>query len=281
VSELSQAASFPDHPLGRPILGVEATLKPITRDDLISFAANAYAPHRTVISVAGAFDRTAIEQVARRWLEKRAAQPKRTWPAPGTPPAKVATVSRKLEQTHLVLARPGPSSTSDDRFAARIFAEIFGGGMASRLFQEVRESRGLAYSIDASAEQYTDAGRLSVFAGCAATDAAEVVSITQSTWADLAANGPTEPEMSRARAVAAASYAMAAEAPAARAGGAAYELLTFDRLMNIEDVLRRIDSVTAEDVRRIAADALSGPAIAAAVGPKAGLAAAEAFVSGS
>jgi predicted Zn-dependent peptidase len=281
VSELSQAASFPDHPLGRPILGVEATLKPITREDLVGFAANTYAPHRTVISVAGAFDRAAIEAAARRWLEHRPAQPRHISAAPGTPKAKAVTTSRNLEQCHLVLARPGPSSTSDDRFAARIFAEIFGGGMASRLFQEVRESRGLAYSIDASAEQYTDAGRISVFAGCAATDAAEVVAITQATWADLAATGPTGPEMSRARAVAAASYAMAAEAPAARAGGAAYELLTFDRLMSIEDVLRRIDSVTIEDVRRIAADALSGPAIAAAVGPKAGLAAAEAFVSGN
>ncbi len=168
---------------------------------------------------------------------------------------------------------------SEDRFAARIFAEIFGGGMASRLFQEIRETRGLAYTIDASAEQYSDAGRISVFAGCAPADAAEVVKVTQGIWRDLASVGPTEAELARARAVAAASYAMAAEAPAMRAGSAAYELLAFDRLIRIEDVLHRIDSVTADDVRRIAAAALAGPAIAAAVGPKAGLAAAEAFVS--
>jgi predicted Zn-dependent peptidase len=279
VMELAQTASFPDHPLGLPILGVEATLKSITRDDLISFAADTYAPHRTVVSVAGAFDRAAIEAVAQRWLAPRAAQSQRNWPAPAAPVAKAATHSRKLEQTHLVLAHPGPQATSPERFAARIFAEIFGGGMASRLFQEVRESRGLAYTIDASAEQYSDAGRLSVFAGCAPADAAEVVNVTRSIWAEMAASGPTEQEMSRARAVAAASYAMSAEAPAARAGSAAYELLAFDKLISIEQVLRLIDSVTDEDVRRIAAAALAGPAIAAAVGPKAGLAAAEAFVS--
>jgi predicted Zn-dependent peptidase len=105
------------------------------------------------------------------------------------------------------------------------------------------------------------------------------VQITRAIWADMAAMGPTDAELSRARAIAATSYAMAAEAPAARAGSAAYELLAFDRLVPIEEVLRRIDSVTSEDVRRVAADALAAPPIAAAVGPKAGLAAAETFVS--
>lgn len=279
VMELAQTASFPNHPLGRPILGVEATLKPITRDDLIRFAAEAYVPRRTVISVAGSFNRAAVEAVARHWLEPRSVLAPQATSAPALPKAQAATVSRKLEQTHLVLAHPAPSALSDDRFAARIFAEIFGGGMASRLFQDVRESRGLAYSIDASAEQYSDAGRISVFAGCAPGDALEVARITRDIWADIAATGPTEAEMSRARAIAAAGYAMAAEAPAARAGSAAYELLAFDRLISIEDVLRRIDSVTVADVSRIAAQSLAGPAIAAAVGPKAGLAAAEAFVS--
>lgn len=279
VMELAQAASFPDHPLGRPILGVEATLKPIIRDDLISFAANAYVPRRTVISVAGAFDQAAVEAVARRWLDPRPALPAPISTAPAAPRRHAATVSRKLEQTHLVLAHPAPHALSDERFAARIFAEIFGGGMASRLFQDVRESRGLAYTIDASAEQYSDAGRISVFAGCAPGDAAEVVQITRAIWSDMAAAGPTEAELSRARAIAATSYAMAAEAPSARAGGAAYELLAFDRLVPIEEVLRRIDSVTSEDVRRVAANALAAPPIAAAVGPKAGLAAAERFVS--
>lgn len=279
VMELAQTASFPDHPLGRPILGIEATLKSITREDLTAFAAAAYVPSRTVVSVAGAFDQAAIEAVARRWLEPRAALPAQISAAPALPKARAATVSRKLEQTHLVLAHPGPHALADDRFAARIFAEIFGGGMASRLFQDVRESRGLAYTIDASAEQYSDAGRISVFAGCAPKDAAEVVAITRAIWSDIAANGPTEAELARARAVAAAGYAMAAEAPAMRAGSAAYELLAFDRLIPIEETLRRVDAVTAADVARIAAQSLASPPIAASVGPKGGLGAAEAFVS--
>lgn len=280
VFELAQMASYPDHPLGRPILGTEETLAPVIRDDLYGFARSNYAPHRTVISIAGAFDRGAIEDIVHRWFDSRAALPRESFQPPGPTGATVRTEARKLEQVHLVLGRRAPSATSDDRFAARIFAEIFGGGMASRLFQEIRESRGLAYTIDASAEQYSDVGRVSVYAGCATKDAAEVVKLTSDIWSQMASDGPTEAELARARAVAAASYAMAAEAPAARAGSAAYELLTFDRLVPVEEVLRRIDAVTTDDVRRIARDCLAQPAIAAAVGPKAGLAAAEAFVSG-
>jgi predicted Zn-dependent peptidase len=279
VFELAQAASWPDHPLGLPVLGTEKTLKRVKRDDLIAFASDSYSPRRTVVSIAGGYDRGAIETVARRWLEKRAPSNAQPSPPPGVAISAARTAARDLEQTHLVLARPAPSGTSDDRFAARIFAEIFGGGMASRLFQEVRESRGLAYTIDASCDQYTDAGRISVYAGCDPKDAAEVTRLTSDIWRDLAANGPTEAELARAHAVAAAQFAMAAEAPAMRAGSAAYELLTFDRLYTVEHVLSRINAVTAADVRRIAAETLAGPAIASAVGPKAGLAAAEAFVS--
>jgi len=280
VFELAQAATFPGHALGLPILGVEATLKSITRDDLTNFAATNYSPRQTVISVAGAFDRAAIEDVVNRWLAARTGPPSDKHPAPTTFDTAVRTEVRKLEQCHIVLARRTVSALSEDRFAARIFAEIFGGGMASRLFQEVREARGLAYTIDASCDQYSDAGRISVYAGCAASDAKQVAAITSQIWTDMAAKGPTEAELSRAKAIAAAQFAMAAEAPAARAGSAAYELLAFDRLIPVADVLRRIDAVTAADVARMARESLASPAIAAAVGPTSGLAAAEAFVSG-
>jgi predicted Zn-dependent peptidase len=279
VFELAQAASYPDHPLGRPILGVEATLKSIGRDDLIGFSSANYTPGRTVISVAGAFDRAEIEDVVQRWIGDRTGTSLAGHPAPTTFTAALRTEARKLEQCHLVLARRTVSALSEGRFAARIFTENFGGGMASRLFQEIREARGLAYTIDASCDQHSDVGRVSVYAGCAAADAKQVASLTSEIWSELAATGPTEAELSRAKAIAAAQFAMAAEAPSMRAATAAYELLAFDRLMSVEDVLRRIDSVTTADVARIAQASLAQPPVAAAVGPKAGLAAAEAFVS--
>jgi predicted Zn-dependent peptidase len=278
VFDLAQSASFPGHPLGRAILGVEKTLKKVTRDDLFGFAAANYGPSRTVVSVAGAFDRSAVESVARRWLEDRKAAASAVGAAP-TSQSGAKTASRDLEQLHLVMARPGPNATAANRFAARIFAEIFGGGMASRLFQQVREDRGLAYSIDASCEQYSDAGRISVYAGCAPEDAAEIARITHAIWGELAASGPTAAELARAKAVMKASFAMAAEGPAARAGSAAYELLAFGRLVNIDEVLSLIEAVSIADVATIAADAMAAPAVAAAVGPKSGLGASEIFAS--
>lgn len=279
VFELAQVASYPGHPLGRPILGTEQTLETIRRDDLVGFGATNYSPQRTVVSVGGAFDRDAVLDVVNRWLASRKGDPAPASIAPVAGVAALRTEQRKLEQTHIVLARRTVSAVSPDRFAARIFAEIFGGGMASRLFQDVREARGLAYTIDASCDQHSDCGRISVYAGCDAKDAAEVVKITQDIWADMAASGPTQAELARAKAVAAAQFAMSAEAPAARAGSAAYELLTFNRLVSVEEVLGHIGAVTIDDVRRVAAESLANPAIASAVGPKAGLAAAEAFVS--
>lgn len=278
VFELMQRICYPNHPLGRPILGEKDTLKGLRRDDLVGFAQTNYSPRRTVVSIAGAYDRGAIIEKAERWLGARAARPD----ALGHPPAPAISAmrgeARKLEQCHLVLARPTASATSPDRFAARIFAEIVGGGMASRLFQEVRESRGLAYTIDASCDQHSDCGRLSVYAACDAGDAADVASLTSDIWVDLATKGPTADELARAKAVAAAQFAMSAEAPAARAGGAAYELLSFDRTISVEETLGHIAAVTVADVARVGTEMLAGAALASVVGPKAGLAAAEAFV---
>jgi len=281
VFELIQQACYAGHPLGRAILGEKDTLKALTRGDLIDFAQQNYSPRRTVVSVAGAFDRGEILARAERWLGGRPDLPTPASEAPATAVSGVRGEVRKLEQCHIVLARPTISAKAPTRFAARIFAEVLGGGMASRLFQQVREARGLAYTIDAACEQHSDAGRVSVYAGCDPGDAADVAKLTADIWADLANAGPTQAELDRAKAIAAAQFAMAAEAPAARAGSAAYELLTFERTVTVEETLRHIAAVTIEDVSQVGRDMMAGPALASAVGPKAGLAAAEAFVSSS
>ncbi len=275
VMELAQAAGFPGHALGRSILGAEDTLAQVARDDLFAFARSAYGPSRTVVSVAGAFDAAAVEVVARRWLEQRPALPALASDPPPAVSGDVRVAERRLEQSHLVLGRGGPSATAPERFAGRLFVEIFGGGMASRLFQEVREKRGLAYTIEAANESYADAGRITVYAGCAAEDAEEVARITAGIWADMAANGVTVQELDRAKAVLKTQLAMAAEAPASRAGTAAYELLMHGQLIEMPEVMQRIDAVMLEDVRRAAG---GSPGYAAVVGPHRGLRAATTFV---
>ena len=278
VFELVQEAAWPDHPLGRPILGVEETLDAIRLDDLSAFIDQNYTADRTVVSVAGAYDRQALVDLAGARLEALKSRPA----APTSTPD-MATAARfekrKAEQTLMVLSHPAPSLCDADRFAARLLVEILGGGMSSRLYQDVREERGLAYAIDASIDAYTDAGRIDVFCGCAPKDAREVQAIVRATWEQLAATGPTSEELARAKAVQRAAIAMMLESTVSREASSAYELLVLDELTPVDRALALISQVEAEDVRRVAEASLSGATAAAAIGPGPGKAAVNAFVS--
>jgi predicted Zn-dependent peptidase len=188
---------------------------------------------------------------------------------------------RKLEQTHLVFSWPAPHAGSDGIYAARLLSEIFGGGMSSRLFQEVRETRGLVYAIDSALDAFEDDGRLSVYAGCSAKHAREVAEIVRDQLALMAAKGPTEAELTRAKAVSRASMLMGLEAPTARAEARVSQLFLRDRLSDFADIRARMDAVTCEQIQTLAVAALAGPACAAAIGPKAGHGALAAFEANS
>ncbi|HRE43451.1 MAG TPA: pitrilysin family protein, partial [Terricaulis sp.] len=176
VFELHQSALYPDQPLGRPILGSAETLANVSLQSLIDFRDAHMTPERTVIAIAGAFDRDAFLETAQARFGALAAKP-----AIIAPRARAASGSagevRKLEQTHLVFSWPAPPAGDDRLYAARLMAEIFGGGMASRLFQEVRETRGLVYAIDSFLDTVEDDGRLVVYAGCSPGNAKAVAEI--------------------------------------------------------------------------------------------------------
>lgn len=276
VFELHQAALFPDQPLGRPVLGEDATLANVTVESLTRFQDAHMAPERVVVSIAGAYDRSAwLEAVERRFGDLKARPPQEREPARAA--AGRAKEARKLEQTHLVFSWPSPAAGSEALYAARLLAEIFGGGMSSRLFQEVREARGLVYAIDAFLETYEDEGRLAVYAGCAASNAAAVADIVRAQLHLLAEKGPERGEIVRAKAVARAQLLMGLEAPAARAEARASQIFLRDRLIPFEDLQSKIEAVSADEIQALARRALAGPACAAAIGPKAGLGAIDAF----
>jgi len=276
VFELHQAALYPDQPLGRPILGVAESVANVSVERLTAFREAHMTPERTVISVAGAYDRAALLDAIQQRFAALAAKPAAPAQA-ARASAGAASEVRKLEQAHLVLSWPAPASGSDTLFAARIMTEIFGGGMSSRLFQEVREARGLVYAIDAFIDTFEDDGRLMVYAGSSAANAKAVAEIVSEQLADLAEKGPTESELARAKAVARAQILMGAEAPSARAEARAAQVFLRDRLISFDEVRARLDAVNADDVRAIAAAALKGPRCAAALGPKAGHGAVAAF----
>ncbi len=276
VFELHQRALYRDQPLGRPILGSEETLANVSVETLIAFRDAHMTPERTVIAIAGAFDRVAFLEMAEARFGALAAKPALPV-APARAHAGALGEARKLEQTHLVFSWPAPASGADGLYAARLMAEIFGGGMASRLFQEVRETRGLVYAIDAFLETFEDDGRLAVYAGCSAENARAVAEIVQAELAELADKGVRAEELARAKAVAQAQMLMGAEAPSARAEARASQVFLRNRVFAFDEARARIGAVTGEEIQAIARAALAGPACAAALGPKAGHGALAAF----
>jgi predicted Zn-dependent peptidase len=278
VFELVQAEIYPDHPLGRPILGTNASLRPATRETLDAWRRTLYSPGRIIVSAAGAVDEDELLDLAEQWFGIEPAGDGAERPKPAAFFGGVAGQARRIEQANLVWSVPALATMDPDYFALRLFAEIFGGGMASRLFQEAREIRGLAYSIDAWADTYEDAGVLQVFAGAAAGKAKGLSELVADELRKLAEGGAMPAELDRAKAQVQASLFMAEESPLARAEIAANRLLLYGRIPEASEVRAEIDAVSLEDLRRVGERILAPRRCAAAmVGPKSALAAPEAF----
>ena len=283
VFDLAQGRAFHGQGLGRPILGDDAALAPATRETLAAWHAGLYLdPRRIVVSAAGAVDEgelLRLTEAAFGDLDAPAARLAEPEPARFTGGA--LAEARKLEQAHLVLLIPGVGVRDPAWHAQRLFAEILGGGMASRLFQEAREKRGLAYAVDAYAESYEDAGLLGVYAGASAGDAAPLAALVDAELRKLA-EGPVADELARAKAQARGQAAMAREQPLHRAEQAAAQALLFDRLIPPEEIAAGVEAVDAAALRAYGERLLAAPARAAAVlGPKRAGGAADAFLAAS
>jgi predicted Zn-dependent peptidase len=277
VFELAQSAAFEGHSLGRSILGTPASIATATPQALSAWRAALYAPESLVVSAAGAVDEDEVLALA----ERDYGQARATVPPPQEPPASFhggqRPTPKRLEQANLVLLLPAVGALHPDYFALRLLAEILGGGMASRLFQEAREKRGLAYAIDAYCETYADTGVLGVFAGCAAEDAAELARVAAGEIAGMT-TAVDAAELARAKAQLKGSMFMAREQPLSRAEQAAGHVLMFGRVLEPEDLAAEVDAVTAADLVRLTEAILAPRRSAVAVlGPKASMKAAPAF----
>lgn len=266
VFELAQGAAFAGQPLGRPVLGTDASIGTASPQTLETWRAGLYACDRLVISAAGAVDEDELLHLAERAFGGLAARAGPT--APGAAfTGGLAPERRRLEQAHIVLLLPAPSITDPDHFAFRLFAEVLGGGMSSRLFQEARERLGLAYAVDAFAEAYADAGLLGVYAGCAARDAASLTDVAAAQILSLAEH-IEEAELSRAKAQLKASLFMSRESLVARAEQSAAQILAFGRLLPASEIAQRIDAVDPAAIAAIAARLLAPRlCVAAVLGP--------------
>lgn len=279
VFEMAQATAFFDQSLGRPILGSVESLKPVTREMISAWRAALYSPDRMVVSVSGGVDEAELLKLAEQWFGAEVAGP-----APEVEAAHFiggeARMARKIEQANLVFQLEGPTATSPDVPVARLFTEILGGGMASRLFQSAREERGLAYAIDAYMEPYADIGLLGIYAGAAAERSEELAKVCAEQVVQLATDGPTEAELSRAKAVMTSGLWMADESTASRSARNATQALVYGHLVSSDDLATSLQAVTAEAMRDFGQRLLSQSRAATAVlGPKSAIKAGKAFTS--
>lgn len=278
VFEMAQTQAFAGQPLGRPILGSVASLKPADKATMGDWRARLYSPDRMVVAVSGAVDEAELLTLAERWFGSAVA-------APADAPERAsfvggsAALTRKIEQANLVFQLPSLAAGDPAIPALRLFTEILGGGMASRLFQSAREERGLAYAIDAYQEPYDDGGVLGVYAGAAAERSVELAQVCADEIRDLTLKGPTDAELSRAKAVLKGSLWMSDESPASRAGRNAAQTLMFGAPIPSDETAARMEAATVADLKAVGERILSaGKAATAVLGPKAAAPAGTAFV---
>jgi predicted Zn-dependent peptidase len=179
----------------------------------------------------------------------------------------VTVVARGTEQANLILGMPGVSRTDDRRFALGVLSSALGGGMSSRLFQEVREKRGLAYSVYSYASQYADTGVFGVYAGCQPRKTDEVLSICRDQLAAVAERGITEEELVRGKGQLRGGLVLGLEDTGSRMSRIGKSELVYGELLGVEEILERVGAVTLDDVRSVAADVLCAAPTLAVVGP--------------
>ncbi|MEL7013331.1 MAG: pitrilysin family protein [Pseudomonadota bacterium] len=261
-----QEKAYPDHPLGRAILGDEARVQSFDRADLTGFVTEQYKPGQMILSASGAVDHDALVASA----QKLFGDMKSATETPASLARFSGGESRKvkaLEQAHFALAFESPDYCDSRIYTAQIYASALGGSMSSRLFQEVREKRGLCYTIYAQAGAYADTGMMTIYAG---TSGAQMQDLAQITIDEMkrAVDDLSEAELDRARAQMKAGLLMGLESPSNRAERLARMIQIWGRVPSLSEVVERIDAVTLRDLRDFAELTISqAPAAMALYGP--------------
>lgn len=280
VFENLQAAAFPDQTLGRSILGTDTSVAGFTRADIEGFLKRHYRAGDVVVAAAGAVDHDALVEDARRHFSDL---PEGAAPAP--PQARFIGGrihdGRDLEQVNVALAMPSVGVDDDNVHASRIFATLLGGGMSSRLFQELREKRGLCYNVSAFHWGYADIGLLGLHAATAPDDVADLVPLMIDE-AVRAAHDLTAKEVARAKAQMRAGLVMGLENSPVRADRLARQLLVFGKLRDPKVMMERIEAVTVEEVQSAALRVIDDGRLAvSAIGPESALAGLEQMLPAS
>jgi predicted Zn-dependent peptidase len=265
VFDYFQAAAFPDQPMGRPVLGKAEIVRDMRGETISGYMHQHYAPERLVLAAAGQVDHERLVELATRAFTDLSSGGANT-PEPASYIGGESRIERDLEQVHVVLGLPGVGYLDPDHYALGILSTLFGGGMSSRLFQEIREKRGLVYSIYSFASAFRDGGIFGIYAGTGENEAAEILPLVIEELRRLPATLTSE-ELARARAQAKAGVLMARESTSNRAEQLASQLLIYGRPLPSEEIIQRIEAVDAAQLARVARRLMAGTPTLAALGP--------------
>ena len=275
IHDLFLEKYYGDTPLGRPILGTVESIKSMQRSTVFNYYKNRYQPSDLVVAVAGNIKHKNVVNMVEDALSKDGFldQPKSDYAlrtsgkikVPGR--GQVTLLDRKTEQAHILYGFPGLARRDDRRFALSVLSSAIGGGMASRLFQEIREKRGLAYTTYAYPQQFAGTGTLAFYAGCRTEKAEEVIKLMRDISESVAQHGLTDEEISRAKGAVTGGLILGQEDTGSRMSRIGKSELVYGEIMSFDDILSKVRSVTPEQVHQLARDLFSAPATLALVGP--------------
>ena len=274
VHDLFSDTYYGDTAIGRPILGTIDSIKGMSRNTVFNYYKKKYLPQDLVVAVAGNIKHKRVVAMVEEALSRDnfldglgAPVLRPNTPVKNSKQQSVGLLYKKSEQAHMFYGMEGVARADDRRFAMGVLSAALGGGMSSRLFQEIREKRGLAYSVYAYAQQFAGSGVLGFYAGCNPTKAIEVVEIIRSVLSDVADNGMTHEEIERAKGAVRGSLVLSQEDTGSRMSRIGKNEIVYGQVMDFDDILKAISRVSAEDIREIASEFLVKTPTLALVGP--------------
>jgi predicted Zn-dependent peptidase len=265
VHELFTQHFWEGHPLGRPILGSPETVESFTAESLRRYFSNAYIAPNIVISAAGNLEHAHVRDlVTRAFADLPATGETMSEDAPRVIP-QVITRTKELEQSHVCLGTTSYPQDHDDRYVSYILNTVLGGSMSSRLFQNIREKRGLAYAVFSGLSAYRDAGNITIYAGCANDAVDQVIELCVEELRQMKQAPVPEAELRRSKDHLKGSLMLSLENTASRMSHLARQEIYFDRHFGLDETLSGVERVTSEDVQRVARDLFANGSLAATV----------------